>query len=135
MAKTDAWHHGVLPSSRQEQLESLTNALRSLANARLGVALVLANLLHQKIVPLMERELRIFEMNGAANPTSLVCSRLLQERLLPEYATTRARRTASLKLVPHGHDDLWSFVMLPDAPTVSGYLPPFQVFVSCRCGR
>jgi hypothetical protein len=83
----------------------------------------------------MERELCIFEMNGAANPTSLVCSRLLQEHLLPEYATTRARRAASLKLVPHSHDDLWSFVMLPDAPTVSGYLPPFQVFVSCRCGR
>jgi hypothetical protein len=47
MAKTDAWHHGVLPSSRQEQLESLTNALRSLANARLGATLVLANLHHR----------------------------------------------------------------------------------------
>jgi hypothetical protein len=36
MVKTDAWHHGVSPPSRQERLESLTDALRSLADARLG---------------------------------------------------------------------------------------------------
>jgi hypothetical protein len=34
----------------------------------------------------MERELCIFEMSDTTNPTSLACSRLLQERLLPEYA-------------------------------------------------
>jgi hypothetical protein len=39
MAKTDAWHHSVLPSSRQEWLESLTNALWSLADTGLGAAL------------------------------------------------------------------------------------------------
>jgi hypothetical protein len=33
MAKTDAWHHGVSPSSRQQRLESLTTALRRLADA------------------------------------------------------------------------------------------------------
>jgi hypothetical protein len=63
MAKTDAWHHGVSPPSRQQRLESLTNELRSLADAGLGVASVLTNLHHRRIVPLMERELRIFEMN------------------------------------------------------------------------
>jgi hypothetical protein len=134
MAKTDAWHHGVSPSSRQERLESLTNALRSLADARLGAASILANLHHRRIISLLERELHIFEMSDAANPTSLVHSRLLQERLLPEYAATRARHATSLKSVPHSHDDLWSFVMLPDAPTVSAPLLPFQVFVSCWCG-
>jgi hypothetical protein len=40
----------------------------------------------------MERELSIFEMSDAANPVSLAHSRLLQERLLKEYAATRARR-------------------------------------------
>jgi hypothetical protein len=34
--KTDIWHHGVSPSSRQQRLESLTDTLRSLANAGLG---------------------------------------------------------------------------------------------------
>jgi hypothetical protein len=77
MAKTDAWHHGVLPPSRQQRLESLTDALRHLADAGLGAASVLANLHHRWIVPLMERELRIFEMSDAANPTSLARSRLV----------------------------------------------------------
>jgi hypothetical protein len=77
----------------------------------------------------MERELCIFEMNNTANPTVLARLCLLQECLLPEYAATRARHAVSLRLVPHSHDDLWSFVMLPDAPTVSGSPPPFQVFV------
>jgi hypothetical protein len=134
MAKTDTWHHDVLPSSRQERLESLTNTLRSLADAGLGAASILANLHHRRIVPLMERELRIFEMSDAANTTSLAHSRLLQERLLPEYVAMRVRRAVSLKSVPHSHDDLWSFVMLPDAPAVRGPLLPFQVFVLCRCG-
>jgi hypothetical protein len=132
MAKTDAWHHGVSPSSRQQRLESLTNALRSLADAGLGAASILAKLHHRRIVPLMERELRIYEMNDAANPTSLARSRLLQERLLPEYAAMRARRAISLKWVPHSDDDLWSFYMLPDAPPVST-LPLLLRFLRCLC--
>jgi hypothetical protein len=51
MAKTDAWHHGVSPSSRQERLESLTNMLRSLADAGLGAASILTNLHHRRIIP------------------------------------------------------------------------------------
>jgi hypothetical protein len=116
-------------------LESLTDAMQSLADAGLGAASILANLQHRRIVLLMERELRIFKMNNAANPTSLARSRLLQERLLPESTTTRERHAVGLNLVPHSHDDLWSFVMLPDTPAVSGSLLPFQVFVSCRCGH
>jgi hypothetical protein len=40
-----------------------------------------------------------------------------------EYAATRARRAISLKAVRHNNDDLWSFIMLPDAPLVSGLFP------------
>jgi hypothetical protein len=68
MAKTDAWHHGVSPSSRQQRLESLTTALRHLADARLGAASIIANFHHRWVVPLMEREIRIFEMSDATNP-------------------------------------------------------------------
>jgi hypothetical protein len=83
----------------------------------------------------MQRELCIFEMSDAVNPTSLMCSRLLQERFLKEYAATRARRAINLKVVLHSDDDLWSFVMLPDAQLVStvfcfpfGFL--FHIFYS-----
>jgi hypothetical protein len=104
-----------------------------LADAGLGAASVIANFHHRRIVLLMERELRIFEMSDVANPTSLVRSRLLQDRLLPEYAAMRARCAISLKSVPHNDDDLWSFVMLPDAPAVSEPLLPPRVFVSHWC--
>jgi hypothetical protein len=117
--KTGSWHHGVSPSSRQEQLESLLNALKGLADAGLGAASVLANLHHRRIAPLMERELRIYEMSDVANPMALARLRLLHERLPPEYAATRARRAISLKAVRYGNNALGSFVMLPDAPVVS----------------
>jgi hypothetical protein len=78
----------------------------------------------------MERELRIYEMSEAANPVSLARSRLLHARFPLEYAATRARRAISLKAVRHGNYDLWSFVMLPDAPPVSR-LPPS--FIAPRC--
>jgi hypothetical protein len=122
--KADSWHHGLSPSSRQDWLESILLALKNLADAGLGTALVLANLHHQRIIPLMERELRIYEMSETANPVSLARSRLLHDHFPLEYAATRTRCAISLKAVRHGNDDLWSFVMLPDAPPGSR-LPPF----------
>jgi hypothetical protein len=122
--KADSWHHDVSPSSRKEQLESLLNALKGLADAGLGAASVLANLHHRRIVPLMERELRIYEMSDTADPTALAHSRLLHERFPQEYAATRARHAISLKAMWHSNDDLWSFVMLLDVPTMSR--PPFS---------
>jgi hypothetical protein len=89
----------------------------------LGVTSVITNFHHRRVIPLMERELRIFEMSDVANPVSLARSRLLQERLLNGYAATRARRAVNLKTVPHSHDDLWSFVMLPDIGPVSTVFP------------
>jgi hypothetical protein len=108
--------------------------LKNLADAGLGVALVLANLHHLCLIPLMERELRIYEMSEVANPTSLARSRFLPERLPQEYAAMRARRSISLKTVRHGNDDLWSFVMLPDAPVVSGSSFPSYSLAAYRRG-
>jgi hypothetical protein len=108
---------------RQDRLESALLTLKSLADAGLGASSVLANLHHRRIIPLMERELRIYEMSEAANPTSLAHSRFLSERFPREYAATRARWAVSLKAVKHSDDDLWSFIMLPDAPPVSGFSP------------
>jgi hypothetical protein len=69
--KADSWWHGVSPSSRQERLESALIALKNLADAGLGAASVLTNLHHRRIIPLMERRLRIFEMSDAADPVAL----------------------------------------------------------------
>jgi hypothetical protein len=117
--KHDAWVQGVSPHARQRRLESLSSALRHLADSRLGVTSVIANFHHRRCIPLMERELRIFEMSDETNPMSLALSRLLQERLLNGYAATRAKRAVNLKMVPHSDDNLWSFMMLPDTGPVS----------------
>jgi hypothetical protein len=69
--KADSWHHSLFPSSRQDWLESILLALKGLVDAGLGAASVLTNLHHRRIVPLMGRELRIYEMSEAANPVSL----------------------------------------------------------------
>jgi hypothetical protein len=80
MVKTDAWHHGVSPPARQWRLESLTTVLRHLVDIGLGAASIIAIFHQLRIVPLMERELFIFEMSNVANPVSLARSQLLQDR-------------------------------------------------------
>jgi hypothetical protein len=106
MVKTDAWHHGVSPPARQWRLESLTTAPRHIADAGLGAASIIANFHHRQIIPLMERELCIFEKSDAASPMSLARSRLLQDHFPQEYEATRARCTISLKSVSHNNDNL-----------------------------
>jgi hypothetical protein len=90
MGKPDAWFHGVSPPSWNQRLESLTTALRHLADTGLGAASIIFNFHHRD-----ERR---------CQPTSLARSRLLQECLLKEYVATRARRTINLKVVPHNDD-------------------------------
>jgi hypothetical protein len=51
-------------------------ALKALADGGLTAASVLSNLHHRRIVPLMERRLRIFEMEETADPVALAQSRL-----------------------------------------------------------
>jgi hypothetical protein len=60
MAKTDAWHHGVSSPARQRRLESLTTAMRRLADTGLGATSIIANFHHWRVAPLMERDLCIF---------------------------------------------------------------------------
>jgi hypothetical protein len=54
-----SWYHGVSPPQHQERLDSLLAALRNLAGRGLTAEVVLAHLHHRRIVPLMERPLRI----------------------------------------------------------------------------
>jgi hypothetical protein len=106
------WHHGVSPPQHQARLESLLAALRNLAGRGLTAEVVLAHLHHRRIVPLMERPLRIFEMTEAADPIVLARSRTLQSPLLQEYAATRARSAIDPKSA-RNDGSLWDLEMLP----------------------
>jgi hypothetical protein len=72
--KANSWHHRVSPPSHQMRLDSLLAALKDLADGGLTAGCVLANLHHRRIVPLMERPLRIFEMHEDADPVALAQS-------------------------------------------------------------
>jgi hypothetical protein len=102
-------------------LDSLLAALRDLAGHGLTAEAVLSHLHHRRIVPLMERPLRIFEMTEAADPVALARSRTLHSPLLREYAATRARSAIDPKSARNDRP-LWDLEMLPTDRLVSGVL-------------
>jgi hypothetical protein len=128
--KADSWWHGLSPSSRQDRLDSALKALKALADAGLTAASVLANLHHRRIVPLMERHLRIFEMEETTDPVALAQSRLLPGLFPQDYAATRARRNVNLRAMRVDDTALWAFTMLPEGPLVSRVPTLFQSFGS-----
>jgi hypothetical protein len=118
--KADSWWHDLSPSSRQDRLESVLQALKDLADTGLGAASVLANLHHQWIIPLMERRLRIFEMDDTADPVPLAQSRLLPDLLLqegearhqPQGHQERQRRPLVIRYAPPRPAGEWNFCPL-----------------------
>jgi hypothetical protein len=102
-------------------LDSLLAALRNLAWCGLTTATILAFLHHRRVVPLMERPLRIFEMTETANPVALARSQMLASPLLREYAATRARSAVDTRSL-RGDRSLWDLEMLPTGQLVSGIL-------------
>jgi hypothetical protein len=127
--KADSWHHGVSPPSHQTQLDSLLAALKDLTNSGLTAGCILANLHHRRVVPLMERPLRIFEMHEDADPVALAQSRLLSGLFPREYAATRARRAIEPRTGRNDDATLWAFTILPVGPLVSGLPPPLVLLV------
>jgi hypothetical protein len=116
MDRADSWHHGVSPPSHQTRLESLLAALKALADISLTAGCVLADLYHRRIVPLMERPLRIFEMHEDADPVALAQSWLLPGLFPREYAATRAWRVIDLRAGRNDDAALWAFTMLSVGP-------------------
>jgi hypothetical protein len=110
------------------RLDSLLAALKDLADGSLTAGCVLANLHHRRIIPLMERPLRIFEMHQA-DPVSLAQSQLVPGLFPREYAATRARRAIDLRTGRNDDATLWAFTMLPVGPLVSGLPLPFVLLV------
>jgi hypothetical protein len=117
------------PPSHQTRLDSLPAALKDLADGGLTTGCVLANLHHRRVVPLMERPLRIFEMHEDADPVALAQSRLLPGLFPREYAATRVRRAIDLRTGRNDDATLWAFTMLPVGPWVSGLLLPLVLLV------
>jgi hypothetical protein len=128
--KAISWHHGVSPPSNQAWLDSLLAALKHLADRGLTAGCVLANLHHRRIVPLMERQLLIFEMDEDADPVALAESWMLRDLFPREYAATRARRAINLRPGRCDNASLWAFAMLPVGQLVSEFLD----FLSCSTG-
>jgi hypothetical protein len=115
-------------------LDSLLAALRNLAGRGLTAEVVLAHLHHRRVVPLMERPLRIYEMTEDADPVALEKSQSLPSPFPRDYAATRARRAIDPKSGRHDDKALWELEMLPTGPLVSGVLDfifNFASFPSC----
>jgi hypothetical protein len=104
-------YHGV-------RLDSLVVALKELAGRGLTAGVVLANLHHRRVVPLMERPLRIFEMTEIADPIALVRSRLLPDPFPRAFAATRARCAIDPKSGRCDDKALWELEMLPTGQLV-----------------
>jgi hypothetical protein len=104
--------------------------LKHLADHGQTAGCVLVNLHHRQIVPLMERRLRIFEMDEDADPIALAESRLLRDLFPREYAATRAWRAIDLRAGRCDNASLWAFTMLPVGQLVSEFL----AFLSCFAG-
>jgi hypothetical protein len=109
-------------------------ALKRLADRGLTAGCVLANLHHRRIVPLMERRLRIFEMREDADPVALAESRLLRDPFPQSYAVTRARRAIDLRSGRCDDAALWVLKMLPVGQLVSGF-PDFLSYLASFLGR
>jgi hypothetical protein len=110
-------------------------ALKKLADRGLTAGCVLANLHHRRVVPLMERPLRVFEMTEVADPVALVRSRLLRDPFPRAFAATRARRTINLRSGRCDDAALWALEMLPTSQLVRGvldFISSLAVFSSCQ---
>ena len=76
--RPEKWNWGVSPAKQQGRLEVFTNALQYLAKKGLTVAAVIANFHRQRVIPLMERRLPIFDLTPkAAAEGSRMSSKLL----------------------------------------------------------
>ena len=101
------------PQSKQVKLEVLTNTLQRLARKGLTAAAVIANFHRQRVIPLMERNLPIFDLI----PEAPYAGSRMSNVLLPhDIAARRAKN--SVAEFPDNPNDLWEIKMRPK----TGYL-------------
>jgi hypothetical protein len=109
------WSFVVSDEVRRAKLAPYMKALKALRDAGLTAAVVLAQCHRRRVIPLMERALRIYEMAEGANPDALARSRLLVEPFASVYAAQRSKRVVDTKkMVCEPDEVLWSPRMRPD---------------------
>jgi len=108
------WDWGVSPPAQQARLEVLTDALARLARKGLTAAAVIANFHRQRVIPLVERALPIYELTpGSKVEGSRTSSKLLSH-------TNAARRAKyAVAEFPQDSADLWRIKMRPEPGYIS----------------
>jgi hypothetical protein len=100
---------------RRAKLAPYMKALKALRDAGLTAAVVLAQCHRWRVIPLMERALRIYEMAEAADPDVLERSRLLAEPFASVYVAQREKHSVHTKKMVCEPDEVsWSHQMRPD---------------------
>ena len=104
---------GVAPIPTYK-LEVLTDALAHLVRKGLTAAAVIANFHRQRVIPLMERALPIFQLTPGSQAEGSRKSFKLLSR------TTAARRAKyAVAQLPHDLEDLWRIKMRPEPGYIS----------------
>ena len=104
--RPEKWNWGVSSQSKQAKLDVLTDALRYLARKELTAAAVIANFHRQRVIPLVERKLPIFELTSEAPAEGSRTSNVL---LPHDVAAWRAR--SAVAEFPSGPEDHWKIKM------------------------
>ena len=114
------------PPAQQAKLGVLTDALVHLAKKGLMAAAVIANFHRQRVIPLMERALPIYELiPGAPASGSRTAVELLSR-------TAAARRTKyAVAEFPHDPVDLWRIKMRPEPGYISLVSCSFEFVTFC----
>ena len=114
------------PPAQQAKLEVLTDELAHLARKGLTAAAVIANFHRQRVIPLVERALPIFQLTpGSQAEGSRTLFKLLSR-------TTAARRAKyAVAEFPHDPEDLWRIKMRPETGYISLVSFDSESAVSC----
>src|SRR4029079_13645296 len=108
------WDWGVSPPAQQARLQGLTDAPARLARKGLTAAAVIANFQRQRVIPLVERALPIFELTpGSKVEGSRTSSKLLSHTNAPR------RSKYGWSDFPQNPEDLGRIKMLPEPGYIS----------------
>ena len=111
--RPEKWDWGVSPPAHQARLEVLPEALRHLVRKGLTVATIIANFHRQRVIPLTERSLPIFDLAPEASSAGSRTSYVLLPR---DVAAQRAKNAVAE--FPDNPNNLWEIKLCPE----TGYL-------------
>jgi len=115
---------GLTPPECQAKLEVFTEALKRLACRGLTAAAIIANFYRQRVLPLMERRLAIYQLTPkAASEGSWMSRKLLS------HDVTAQRAKSAVAHFPSNTAELWAIKMRPEA----GYIHLVRIDFGCQC--